>query len=423
MQRWVLGVAFFVAPVVGCGAASEEVDGTPNFTGTVPGAGGTGASISPNAGGSGNAGNTPLSPVGDGASGSAPVSNGGAPVGSIGEGNGGVGSLDPGNGGAGDGSSQPPPGGSGNDNLPPPPGGPFVSLPVNGGASAAFVCPDGPFGNPLQGMGAVQSVDAPQGSFFAFIEGPIWVGSRNRLFFSDNASGPERIWQIEPPFTTPSIFMPDSGSNGLAVDNEDQLLVADQSERRITRVDSGSATLLETVVPSASFKPNDLVLRSDENLYFSDPDSGAGRGLYRASPSGQLDGPFSQSNTQNAPGAPNGVVLSPDENTLYVGDVQQRFVSAFDLLADGAIDTASARVFVRTMGDTVDGMAADCAGNLYLGTRTGVEVYAPDATLIGTVPTGESSNATFGGPDRRTLFVTSRAQLKFVTLGVPGMPD
>jgi gluconolactonase len=68
-------------------------------------------------------------------------------------------------------------------------------------------------------------------------------------------------------------------------------------------------------------------------------------------------------------------------------------------------------------------MAADCAGNLYLGTRTGVEVYAPDATLIGTVPTGESSNATFGGPDRRTLFVTSRAQLKFVTLGVPGMPD
>ena len=58
-----------------------------------------------------------------------------------------------------------------------------------------------------------------------------------------------------------------------------------------------------------------------------------------------------------------------------------------------------------------------------MGTRTGVEVYAPDATLIGTVPTGESSNATFGGADRRTLFVTSRSELKFVTLGVPGLPN
>jgi gluconolactonase len=427
MHRWVLGVAFLVAPSVGCGAAGgEEADGAPDFTGMVPG--GAGASNTPSA--TGGTGNTPTAlPTGSGAGGSAPASNGGAPVGnagssagSVGEGNGGVGSLDPGgagNGGAGN-VGQPPPGGSGGEL--PPPGGPFVSVPVNGGASAAFVCPDGPFGNPLQGMGAVQSVNAPQGSFFAFIEGPVWVGSRNRLFFSDNASGPERIWQIEPPFTTPSIFMPDSGSNGLAIDNEDQLLVADQSDRRITRVDATSAAIIETVVPAGNHTPNDLVLRSDDNLYFTDPNSG-GRGFYRASPSGQLDGPFSQSNTPNTPGAPNGVVLSPDENTLYVGDVQQNFVAALSLEADGAIDTASAQLFVRTMGDTVDGMAVDCAGNLYVGTRTGVEVYAPDKTLIGTVPTGESSNATFGGADRRTLFVTSRAQLKFVTLGVPGLPD
>jgi gluconolactonase len=432
MQRWALGVAFLVAPVGpllgGCGGAGEEADGAPDFTGTVPGAGGTGSPSA--AGGSGNAGNNPTPPVGNAAGGSAPVSNGGAPVGSggssaggVGEGIGGVGSIDPGNpsgAGAGNGGN-PPPGGSGNVN-PPDPGGPFVSVPVNGGASAAFVCPDGPFGDPLQGMGAVQSVEAPSGSFFAFIEGPVWVGSRNRLFFSDNASQPERIWQSEPPFTTPSIFMGDSGSNGLAVDNEDQLLLADKSERRITRVDSASAQIVETVLASGNHTPNDLILRSDENLYFTDPDSG-GRGFYRVSPSGQLDGPFSQSNTPNTPGAPNGVVLSPDENRLYVGDVQQRFVSVLELEADGAIDTASAQVFVRTTGDTVDGMAVDCAGNLYVGTRTGVEVYAPDATLLGTVPTGESSNATFGGADRRTLFVTSRAQLKFVTLGVPGLPD
>jgi gluconolactonase len=366
-----------------------------------------------------------MQPV-NGGGGSAPVSNnGGAPVasagssaGSVGEGNGGVGSLDPGGAGNGGAGNPSPSGGSGGDVSQP--GGPFVSVPVNGGASAAFVCPEGPFGNPLQGMGAVQSVEAPGNQDFAFIEGPVWVGSRNRMFFSDNVFG--RIWQIEPPFTTPSSFLENTGANGLAVDNDDQLLVADQSAGRITRVDLASAQIAATVVPSANFRPNDLVLRSDENLYFTDPDSG-GRGFYRASPSGQLDGPFSQSNTPNTPGAPNGVVLSPDENRLYVGDVQQRFVSVLELDADGAIDTASAQVFVRTTGDTVDGMAVDCAGNLYVGTRTGVEVYAPDATLIGTVPTGESSNATFGGADRRTLFVTSRSVLKFVTLGVPGLPD
>jgi gluconolactonase len=425
MHRRVLGVVFLVVGGAGCGAAGEEADSAPDFTGAGPGGGG--ASNTPSAtGGNANVGNNPTASAGSGAGGSAPASNGGAPVasagssaGTLGEGNGGVGSLNPGNGGAGN-VGQPPAGGSGGSA--PQPGGPFVSVPVNGGASAAFVCPDGPFGNPLQSMGAVQTVSAPSTSFFAFIEGPIWIGSRNRLFFSDNASGPERIWQIDAPFTTPSIFMPDSGSNGLAVDNEDQLLVADQSDRRITRVDPTSAAILETVVPAGNHTPNDLVLRSDENLYFTDPNSG-GRGLYRASPSGQLDGPFSQSNTPNTPGAPNGVVLSPDENTLYVGDVQQNFVASLALEADGAIDTASAQVFVRTTGDTVDGMAVDCAGNLYVGTRTGVEVYAPNATLIGTVPTGESSNATFGGADRRTLFVTSRSVLKFVTLGVPGLPD
>ena len=376
-----------------------------------------------------------------------PTSNGGSPGGVIGnggsEGNVTPPALDPGRAGSGNvgnaGASGTPSGSAGSNAggaagavgaagaagapVDVPSDGPFTSLPVNGGASAAFACPTGvAFGNPLAGMGAVQSVSAPASSFFAFIEGPVWIGSRGRLFFSDNASGPERIWSLAAPFTTPEELIPNSGSHGLAVDNDDQLLLADQANRRVTRVDSGSAAALGELLASGNHTPNDLVLRSDENLYFSDPNS-SGRGLYRVSPGGQLDGPFTQDNAENAPSSPNGVVLSPDENTLYVGDVQQRFVTRFALLADGSIDTASGEIFVRTQGDTVDGMAVDCAGNLYAGTRTGVEVYGPDGTLSGTVPTGESSNATFGGADRRTLFVTSRSVLKYVTLGVPGLPD
>ena len=413
-------VALVAIHVLGCSSAEPgDADGPPSFEAPPAGAAGTAAR-----GGSGGA-----------PTGVVPTANGGSPAGLSGsggrEGNinpplnpGGAGTGNVGNAGAsGAPSGNAGAGGEGGAPVGPPPGGPFTSVPVNGGASAAFVCPDGAtFGDPLAGMGAVQSVSAPQGSFFSFIEGPVWIGSRGQLFFSDNASGPERIWSIAPPFTTPVEFMPSSGSNGLAVDNDDQLLLADQRDRRVTRVDSGSAATLGDVLPSGNHTPNDLVLRSDDNLYFTDPQSG-GRGLYRSSPTGQLDGPFTQGQTDNAPGAPNGVVLSPDENTLYVGDVQQNFVARFALLADGAIDTESGEVFTRTQGDTVDGMAVDCAGNLYVGTRTGVEVYGPDATLLGTVPTGESSNATFGGADRRTLFVTSRSVLKYVTLGVPGLPD
>lgn len=433
MQRIVLGALV----LAGCAAGDGDTEGSPVFMGSGPTAGATGVSTVPAGGASGvgaAAGGSSNTPA---ASGGSPVGLGGAPAGSGGEGNGNVGPLVPSAGASGSASGgaaaeNGAPGSGvgaapGGDPVDPPdepaPGGPFVSVPRTGGASAAFVCPDGvAFGNPLDGMGAVQSVSAPSSSFFAFIEGPVWVGSVAALFFSDNASGPPRIWRLAAPFTTPEIFVPDSGSNGLAIDNQDQLLLADQVELRISRVSSSSGASLGDLVPPGGPRPNDLVLRSDDNLYFTDPDSG-GRGLYRVSPTGERSGPFTQANAANAPNAPNGVVLSPDENTLYVGDVQQRFVASFALLADGAIDANSGEVFVRTTGDTVDGMAVDCAGNLYVGTRTGVEVYAPDATSIGTVPTGESSNATFGGADRRTLFVTSRSVLKFVTLGVPGLPD
>ena len=79
--------------------------------------------------------------------------------------------------------------------------------------------------------------------------------------------------------------------------------------------------------------------------------------------------------------------------------------------------------FATAMRDTVDGMCVDCAGNVYAGTSGGVEVYSPAGAYLGLVPTGESSNCTFGGADRKTMYVTSRSVLKYVTLAVPGLPD
>ena len=85
--------------------------------------------------------------------------------------------------------------------------------------------------------------------------------------------------------------------------------------------------------------------------------------------------------------------------------------------------TATMASFATAMRDTVDGMCVDCAGNIYAGTSGGVEVYSPTGSYIGLVQTGESSNCTFGGADRKTMYVTSRSVLKYVTLAVPGLPN
>jgi gluconolactonase len=291
---------------------------------------------------------------------------------------------------------------------------------LHGGASARFICPTGmSYGNPLQGMGAISTIMAPNSNYFAFIEGPVWIASvgGGTLFFSDNASSPtERIFTLVPPSTTASVFIANSGSNGLAIDGDDQLILADQRMQRISRVDPTTGTVTAVIVPTGNYKPNDVIVRSDGNIYFTDPNS-AGRGFYRVSPQGVLTGPMMQVNS------PNGIELTTDENTLLVGDVGNQMIYKFALQADGSVNTASMGTFAHTIGTTVDGMALDCAGNVYAGTQQGVEVYTSAGTYIGTVATGPTSNCTFGGADRKTLFATSASMLKVVTLAVPGLPD
>ncbi len=405
--------------LTGCAGAGEgDADPLPFFGNlNVGGAQNSGFAGATSAGNNGGA----ASAIGGGGSGQGTQQTGGAS--NVGSGNGGSGqsgnsgingSGGLGSGGTGNGSGGVPGGGGA------PGGGGFVSVDVNGGASAAFVCPPGPFGSPLAGMGQVQTIEPPDGNFFSFTEGPVWIGGMATLFFSDHSS-PERIFTLTAPFTTPSVFIDDSGSNGLAIDSQDQLVVADQARNRVVRLNPATEAITGTIAPVGNYNPNDVIVRSDGNVYFTDANEA--RAFYRVSPAGQLSGPFNSSNATNAPANPNGILLSPDENTLYVSNVFGRTVSAFRLLADGAVDPASGVIFASDVGNTADGMAVDCAGNLYVGTDSGVEVYSPAGSFIGDVPTGYASNCTFGGADRRTLFVTSQGLIKSVTLGVPGLPD
>jgi len=285
------------------------------------------------------------------------------------------------------------------------------------GSAGRFICPGGvTYGNPLAGIGAVTSIAAPPADTFNFIEGPVWIASLSTLFFSDNASTPERIFKLVPPSTVPALFVADSGSNGLGVDNSDLIIAADQRNKRIVRFDPHTGQMVGTPISTGAAKPNDVIARSDGNVYFTDPDSG----FYRISPAGTVSAVMKL----NASNRPNGIELSPDEGTLYVGDVSNRTIAMYTLGADGTVMTATGTSFVKqTMNSTVDGMCVDCAGNVYAGTSGGIEVYSSAGTYIGVVPTGSSSNCTFGGPDRRTMYVTSRTLLKYATLNVPGLPD
>lgn len=412
-----------VATAGGCGSG-ESAGGSGGRSGSGGRANGTGGTGSGGTVGSGGA------PGSGGALGSGGSGTGGAANGSGGRtgtaGAMGTGGL-PGSGGAAGGSGPGTGGGGGQAGQAGQSGqggrgsggsGAGGSTTPRGGASARAVCPSGAtFGNPLTGMGAVMQIGAPtQGpaTFFSFIEGPVWIASLNTVFFSDNASQPaERIFKVVSPMTTSQLFMEMSGSNGLAIDNEDNLVLADQRGRRIVRVNPMTAQVIGTIAPAGNYKPNDLIVRSDNNVYFTDPDTG----FYRVSPNGMVSQAMKQVNR------PNGIVLSLDENTLYVGDVGNRQIHRFTVAADGTVDTATGSVFVTAMGQTVDGMAVDCAGNLYAGTASGVEVFSPMGMRIGTVPTGEASNCTFGGPERKTLYVTSRSVLKYVQLAVPGLPN
>ena len=294
-------------------------------------------------------------------------------------------------------------------------GGSSTTMPK--GSAAKYHCTAGAtYGSPLTGMGSIAQVSAPSSDYFAFIEGPVWIAPLGTVFFSDNASSPsERIFKLVPPATSPMLFLGTSGTNGLAVDNDNKLVGADQRNKRITRLDPMTGQSSGTAISTGSAKPNDVLVRSDGNIYFTDPDSG----FYRIPPGGTPGSAMRV--TQGS--RPNGLVLSLDENTLYVGDVGNRSISQWTIAADGSVSATSTPFVAQTKSDTVDGMCLDCAGNVYASTANGVEIYSPTGSYVGTVMTGESSNCTFGGADRKTMFVTSRAVLKHVTLGVPGLPN
>ncbi|HTN89952.1 MAG TPA: SMP-30/gluconolactonase/LRE family protein [Sorangium sp.] len=294
------------------------------------------------------------------------------------------------------------------------------------GGGGASICPGGPYAaNPLPAGQARRVRDG-----FEYVEGPVWVAEQGALFFSEihltaeNApplNGPKAtIHRFVPPGSF-EVFIQDSSSNGLGLDIDGNLIACTHDTRSISVFDLGTKarrTVAERYMGKRFNSPNDVVVRGDGNVYFTDPDFQLrGRpelpmAVYRVSPSGDVS-------VVDTLDRPNGVALSPDGSVLYAGEFGGP-IWRYPLNADGS--AGSARELVANLMDA-DGMGVDCAGNLYVGWEGGVEVIAPSGGRLGTIQgTGKSSNVAFGGPDRKTLYITAAGVLYAVEMNIPGYP-
>jgi gluconolactonase len=270
--------------------------------------------------------------------------------------------------------------------------------------------------DPIAGIGAVEEVAGG----FEFTEGPAWFAASGKLYFTDIPAS--RIYELTPPAAVAIFREPSGNANGLGVDQDGLLVACEHGNRRVTRTTSTA----QIVVVADGWEgkklnsPNDVVVRSDGTLYFTDPPYGGHsnelgfQGIFRVGPGGAMtlvaDDMF----------RPNGIALSPDEKVLYVGDSEESYVRRYEVAADGT--AASPKKLVDT-ASTPDGMAVDVQGDLFVTTAAGVETYRADGVLVGTIPVPEQpSNCTFGGSDGKTLYITARSSLYRVTVNVAGLP-
>lgn len=272
-------------------------------------------------------------------------------------------------------------------------------------------------------------------SGFRWAEGPAWDRSQARLLFSDVPSNVVHAWNVREGvsvFLKPSGYTGpeggggrEPGSNGLTFDAKGRLVLCQHGDRRISRLENGRfVPLVERFEGKRFNSPNDLVYARDGALYFTDPPYGLTKtfddpareigwnGVYRLGPDGRLSVLVKDLK------APNGIGLSPDGRTLYVGqsDPERPVLMAYDLAADGTV--SNGRVFfdakpLAKIGPGVpDGMKVDAQGNVFTSGPGGILVLSPKGEHLGSILTFvPTANLAFG-EDGSVLYITANDTLR-----------
>ena len=277
-----------------------------------------------------------------------------------------------------------------------------------------------------------------------FSEGPVWVRSGGYLLFSDLMNNAIMKWTPDgdlnifrkPVFAGP---YPDTvliGTNGLTLDPQGRLVAAEHGNRRISRTEKDGSvhTLADRFEGKRLNSPNDVVVKKNGDIYFTDPP-----GLYRTYPQGsqvpkqELD--FSGVFRITAAGKidvmtkevqyPNGIAFSPDEKKLYISSSRpDKYWMVYDVKADGTLSNGHKFADVtKEPGEGVpDGMKVDANGNVFGTALNGVLVFSPEGKRLGTIVVPEiPSNCAWGGRDGKTLYITARTGLYRIRLNVAGI--
>ena len=292
---------------------------------------------------------------------------------------------------------------------------------------------------------------------FKWVEGPVWVS--DSLYFAEIPSNSIRRWtpgQGVSIWLQPSGYKgsrpyggPEPGTNGMTLDAQGRLTVAGHAQRDILRFESFDAAQPPTVLADSYQgkrlnSPNDLVYSSDGSLYFTDPPYGLPtqhdddplkqlkvNGVYRI--------PHAIDHKAGAPAdnahvqllvkdltRPNGIAFSPGEKYLYVNNSEPKKIwMRYTVKPDGTV--GDPKLLYDATNDprpgAPDGMKVDVNGNIYSAGPGGVWIFSPDGKPLGTIVMPERvGNLTFGGPDRKTLYIAASGSIYRINVSIAGEP-
>jgi gluconolactonase len=247
-----------------------------------------------------------------------------------------------------------------------------------------------------------------------FIEGPVWVNAPGGayLVFSDIPANELKRW--DPAGGVRTFRAPSGTSNGNTVDREGRLVTAEHAGRiSRTEKDGSVVTVVDSFDGRKLSSPNDVVVRSDGTIWFTDPDFGLG-GRKKETPGNYVyrydPGAKALTAIVTDMPSPNGLCFSPDESILYVANSgKPPEIRAYPI--KGAAATQG-RTFATLDKGIPDGIRCDELGNVWSSSGEGAQIFSPSGGLIGRILLPESAaNLAFGGPSGRTLYLTARTSL------------
>ena len=253
-----------------------------------------------------------------------------------------------------------------------------------------------------------------------FADGPAW-SPMGFLVFSDIPEN--KLLQFKAAEPASTFHENSNGANGNRFDAQGRLYTCESHSRRVTRTyKKGKVEVIaERWQGKRLNAPNDIAVRKEGDVYFTDPAFGNQQdtreldffGVYHISRKGELEV------IAKPKGRPNGIALAPDGRTLYVSNSDERNVRAYDLDKSGA--ASNEHTLISGIDGVPDGICVDEKGNLYVAAN-GILVFTPEGKRLGIIAVQENpSNCAFGDPDLGSLYITARTSLYRARLNVKGI--